>query len=82
SLRFLSVLDGETREAFRGDRARAGMDTGDIERLISDRLAARASKDFATSDRIRDELAASGIRLKDGKDPATGEAVTTWELAD
>ncbi len=82
SLRFLSVLDGETREALRGDRARPGMDTGDIERLISDRLAARASKDFATSDRIRDELAASGIRLKDGKDPATGEAVTTWELAD
>ena len=31
-------------------------------------------------DRIRDELLAQGIQLKDGKDPATGERVTTWEV--
>jgi cysteinyl-tRNA synthetase len=30
--------------------------------------------------RIRDELAAMGIQLKDAKDPATGEIVTTWEV--
>ena len=35
---------------------------------------------MAESDRIRDELAAMGIQLKDGKDPATGEPVTTWEV--
>jgi cysteinyl-tRNA synthetase len=53
---------------------------GQIERLIDARLAARKAKDFATSDRIRDELLAMGIQLKDGKDPATGEPVTTWEV--
>ena len=50
-----------------------------IESLIAARLDARRAKNFAESDRIRDELAAMGIALKDGKDPATGEPVTTWE---
>jgi cysteinyl-tRNA synthetase len=40
----------------------------------------RARKDFGESDRIRDELAARGIVLKDGKD-ANGNPVTTWEIA-
>jgi cysteinyl-tRNA synthetase len=51
-----------------------------IAELISDRAAARARKDFAESDRIRDELAAMGVVLKDGKD-ADGKPVTTWEIA-
>ena len=50
------------------------------EALIAARLEARRRKDFAESDRIRDELAAMGIALKDGKDPTTGEPVTTWEV--
>ena len=40
----------------------------DIERLIDERQAARANRDFATADRIRDELAAQGIKLLDTKD--------------
>jgi cysteinyl-tRNA synthetase len=36
--------------------------------LIGMRADARANKDFATSDRIRDELAAAGIQLLDGKE--------------
>ena len=43
------------------------------------RAAKRASKNFKEADRIRDELAAMGIALKDAKDPETGEIVTTWE---
>ena len=39
------------------------------------------AKDFKESDRIRDELAAMGVTLKDGKDPKTGEMTTTWEVA-
>jgi len=39
-----------------------------VEILIKLRSEARASKDFALSDKIRDELAAVGIQLKDGKD--------------
>ena len=50
-----------------------------IEALIAARLAARRAKDFAESDRIRDELAAMGIALKDGKD-ADGNPTTTWEV--
>ena len=43
--------------------------------LIAARLDARKAKDFKEGDRIRDELAAMGIKLKDAKDPATGEIV-------
>jgi cysteinyl-tRNA synthetase len=42
--------------------------TGVMELLIQIRNDARANKDFATSDKIRDELTALGIQLKDGKD--------------
>jgi cysteinyl-tRNA synthetase len=48
--------------------------------LVDYRLAARKAKNWAESDRIRDELAAMGIQLKDGKDPQTGEPITTWEV--
>jgi len=36
-----------------------------IDALVAERQAARAAKDFATSDRIRDALAAEGIELVD-----------------
>jgi cysteinyl-tRNA synthetase len=47
----------------------------EIERRIAARLDARRQKNFAEADRIRDELAALGVVLKDGKDG------TTWEVA-
>mgnify|MGYP001377806567 CR=1 FL=1 len=42
-----------------------------VELLIAMRNEARANKDFATSDRIRDQLLEEGIQLKDGKDGTT-----------
>jgi cysteinyl-tRNA synthetase len=48
--------------------------------LIAARLEARKRKDFKESDRIRDELAAMGIQLKDSKNKETGEIETTWEV--
>ncbi|RNL85640.1 cysteine--tRNA ligase [Sinomicrobium pectinilyticum] len=45
--------------------------SGVVELLINLRAEARANKDFATSDKIRDELAAMGIQLKDGKEGTT-----------
>ena len=49
--------------------------SSEIERLIAARLTARSVKDFKEADRIRDELAAMGIVLKDSKEG------TTWEVA-
>ncbi|WP_034044132.1 cysteine--tRNA ligase [Wocania ichthyoenteri] len=51
----------------------AGTDklSGAVDVLIKLRQEARANKDFALSDKIRDELAAVGIQLKDGKDGTT-----------
>jgi cysteinyl-tRNA synthetase len=46
-----------------------------VDALISQRTAARARKDFAESDRIRDQLAAMGVVIKDSKEG------TTWEIA-
>jgi cysteinyl-tRNA synthetase len=46
-----------------------------VETKINARSAARARKDFKESDRIRDELAAMGIVIKDSKEG------TTWEIA-
>ena len=39
--------------------------------LINMRMEARANKDFALSDQIRDQLIALGIQLKDGKEGTT-----------
>ena len=46
-----------------------------INELVEARNAARREKNFKESDRIRDELAAMGVVLKDSKDG------TTWEIA-
>ncbi len=45
--------------------------SGAVELLIKLRKEARENKDFATSDKIRDELLALGIQLKDGRDGTT-----------
>ncbi|TCD14273.1 cysteine--tRNA ligase [Oricola cellulosilytica] len=47
---------------------------------VDERLALIRDKNWAEADQIRDELLAQGIQLKDGKDPETGERVTTWEV--
>ncbi|MDT7618630.1 MAG: hypothetical protein QOF00_6077 [Pseudonocardiales bacterium] len=41
-----------------------------VEALIERRAAARAAKDFATSDLLRDKLAAAGVEVRDGADGA------------
>ncbi len=51
------------------------VDTAKVEQLIAVRLDARKAKNWAESDRIRDELAAMGVVVKDSKDG------TTWEVA-
>ena len=54
--------------------AKVQIDKVAIADAIAARLAARKAKDFAESDRIRDDLLAKGIVLKDGPDG------TSWEI--
>ena len=54
--------------------AKAPVDEAEINAAIDARLAARKNKDFKEADRIRDELVAKGIILKDGP------GGTTWEV--
>ncbi|KFC63860.1 Cysteine--tRNA ligase [Bosea sp. LC85] len=78
--RILGLLSQSPEEWAAAKQSGVGVDAGTIETLLAARLEARRAKDFKESDRIRDELAAMGIQLKDGKDPATGEPTTTWEV--
>jgi cysteinyl-tRNA synthetase len=81
NLNFLGVDRANFQMWCAKERARVLNTVGNIEEKIEARNAARKAKDFKEADRIRDELAAMGIELKDAKDPKTGELVTTWEVA-
>ena len=50
-----------------------------VDELIKARIEARKTKNFAESDRIRDELVAMGVQLKDGRD-ADGNLTTEWAV--
>jgi cysteinyl-tRNA synthetase len=75
SLRFLGFLSESAAEWKDRKQQASGVDAKQVDSLISDRTAARARKDFGESDRIRDELAAMGVVIKDSKEG------TTWEIA-
>jgi cysteinyl-tRNA synthetase len=66
----LGLLQGDPKEFL---QAGAGLDDVFIESMIAQRAAAKAGKDYSLADRIRQDLLAQGIVLKDS---ATG---TTWE---
>jgi len=67
SAQLLGLLTASEEEWFRGEG-----DSGAVEAQIAARAEAKARRDFAEADRIRDELKAEGIVLEDG---ASG---TTW----
>ncbi|MDB5685610.1 MAG: cysteine--tRNA ligase [Rhizorhabdus sp.] len=56
--------------------ADAMIDESEIEALLAERQTARATKDFAESDRLRDTLAARGVSVMDG----AGEIAWDWIL--
>lgn len=68
----LGLLQGDPKAFL---QAGAGLDEAAIQAQIAARVAAKAAKDFAEADRIRQALLAQGIVLKDSA------AGTTWEAA-
>jgi cysteinyl-tRNA synthetase len=75
SLRLVGFLSESAKEWKSRKQQASGIDAKQVDILISDRAAARARKDFKESDRIRDQLAAMGVVIKDSKEG------TTWEIA-
>ena len=67
----MGLLQLSSEDWFRGNPR----EHSEIEFRIAARTAAKAARDFATADRIRDELAAEGIILEDSP------AGTTWRRA-
>ena len=70
SANLLGLLMAGEDEWFRGEG-----DSGDIDARIDARAEAKARRDFAEADRIRDELKSEGILLEDGP------SGTTWRRA-
>jgi len=75
SAMLLGLLGKTKREYLESNPKAVTVNTAVVDALIADRTAARARKDFKESDRIRDELAAMGVVIKDSKEG------TTWEVA-
>ena len=71
SAALLGLLEKTDDDWARGDTAKDGLDDAAIEAAIEARKAARANRDFAAADAIRDDLAANGILLEDGPDGTT-----------
>ena len=67
SVQLLGLLQSSATDWFQGDA-----DASDIEARIAARTEAKKNRDFATADRIRDQLKADGIILEDGP------GGTTW----
>ncbi len=75
SAMLLGLLGKTKREYLESNPKAVTVNRAVVDALIADRTAARARKDFRESDRIRDELAAMGVVIKDSKEG------TTWEIA-
>ena len=78
SAQLLGLLKSTKDEWFRSREK--NISAPKVDQLVSQRNEARKTKDWVESDRIRDELAAMGVSIKDVKDPTTGELKTDWEV--
>jgi cysteinyl-tRNA synthetase len=63
----MGLLQSDPDEWFEG-HVEGELSSDNIDALIEKRNAARAAKDFATADAVRDQLSAVGIKIEDGAD--------------
>lgn len=80
SAAMLGLLERTGTEWFAAKASNAEIDADAVALRIASRLAFIRDRNWAEADRIRDELLAEGVQLKDGKDPESGERMTTWEV--
>lgn len=66
--KIMGFLQQDPEAWFQSTPSEGGLSAEDIERHLAARAAARAAKNFAESDRIRDMLTAKGVLIEDGKD--------------
>ena len=71
----LGLLQQDPEDWFKGGAREGGFNEAVIDALIEERIQARAAKDFARADQIRDQLEGGGILLEDGPEG------TTWKRA-
>ena len=69
----LGILEGDPEAWFTGSAD--ADEAAEIEGLIAQRADAKKNKDFATADKIRDDLLARGIILEDFKDGTSWKRV-------
>ena len=69
----LNLIEEANKIKAENDSKTADVDVEKIEELIKRRTQARAEKDWATADKIRDELASMHVIVKDSKDGITWE---------
>ncbi len=65
----IGLLQAEPADYLKSRPGRAtGLSDDRIEELVAERIAARAARDYARADQIRDELGAAGIVIEDSAD--------------
>jgi cysteinyl-tRNA synthetase len=68
----LGILQDDPEIYLRGgEESGGGLDDARVESMIAERAAAKTARDWATADRIRDELKAAGVVLEDSADGTT-----------
>jgi len=70
----LGLLQRTRTEYLAASKSNSSVDASLVKKLVARRSVARDARNWAESDRLRDELAAMGVAIKDGKDG------TTWEV--
>jgi cysteinyl-tRNA synthetase len=74
SANLLGLLQQTQSERQATALSEAKIDAAEINAIVAERAQARAARNWAESDRLRDHLAELGVAIKDNKDG------TTWEL--
>jgi cysteinyl-tRNA synthetase len=74
SANLMGLLLHTRSERFAATMTAARIDAAKINAIVAERVAARAARNWAESDRLRDELATLGVAIKDNKD-----GTTSWE---